>query len=728
MMQPPPRIDRDAARAAGYTDAEIDAFEREQLGGGMERAPDGPFAQSRGVPMQDAKLPAKPSMHPAAMAAWQGIRGMTGGLADRGAAAVASALPGVDYSDARRTIDGLNRDFAKEHPVAAPVANILGALIPTPMSVGAGIAKGVNAARRAAQGGNALVRGATALGAGTLAGGAAGAAGSVGYQSGEDDRDAGATVRNALTGLGGGALLGGAATALAPVASRLGSAGADLLGLRQIPGLDRAAVGPGQVPRTPGTGTFMERLLDNAPLPQQASRRADFKAMEGITDGGRSSLQQALVDTKYDNMVTGGRAMVADRGGRTGEGIFRAAKDKSGTGRETLEQAFLGRDKKLGADVRGDIAATISGPVNTVQAQKGLSARATKIGNETLPDLKDEVFPLSTETKEALVTRGGRVMPAIHKRAQRLAMETEGVELPSLFQRLDDGSVTLVDRPLQIRELDYMRQAMQEMRDAKAKGGKGLGKLTANNVQSWLTAMRKDAAQTPAGAAYEDTMAQMREVKGARTAMQTAQKGGRVFGSDERVPSYQASSPDELRDFTGGLPETSRDLYDVQRGAIEARAATKDPRRFVREVARNDDRKNRLLAAEQPRDAGSADELVERATVRDAQVQKFNDIMRGSRTAESLGDELASGALSKSGQLLYAARRALGNIYAGRSLSGLQGQVADQVANRGALSGRQAEEFIRYLIDANAFEQAKRAGQQRGGYNALAAMFGQGVN
>jgi hypothetical protein len=180
-------VDREAAKAAGYTDAEIDAYERQQAV---------PTTASRSV------FEPKVQYSPLAETARAFGQGLTFGTLDELEAAVRTgSISGADYERQRNLLREQQKQFGEDMP-----------LVKTPVELAGGLVMPVGAARQVAKLApevQALITGTSTIGKmgrGAVAGGATGALSGYGYA----EKDAG-------TEAGMGAVFGGLIGGTVPV-------------------------------------------------------------------------------------------------------------------------------------------------------------------------------------------------------------------------------------------------------------------------------------------------------------------------------------------------------------------------------------------------------------------------------------------------------------------------------------------------------------------------------
>jgi hypothetical protein len=733
----PQAFDREWAKANGYTDAEIDEYLSQSQPAAPEATPDNRpeflrQIQTRQPGMQPRPFDAPPKLSAGTSALLgmnQVARGATGGLSDRVLAGAASLHPDVTYGQARAKIDEGNRAFAEQNPVSNVLLGVAGGFAP-----GGVLGKAAGAAARmipAARGAGAFARGAAAVGRGAAGGAASGALGAVGYQDGEDDASLGATAKNAAIGAGAGGVLGGAMVPVAAAAGKVGGVLADLTGARNM---RQNVVPAGQVPRAPGEGTLLQRAGDWAEgriIPEQMSRSADRKISEAVTRGGRDPLNRVAADLRYNNIVSGGEAAVADMGDDFGARLARGAKTKSVVASDALKNTFDGRDGRLLTNLQDDIKSTVSGPVNTVQAGRSLRQSATDGSRPLYEATAQQSVPLSDASKTVLLDRDPRgVFRAAHRIAREMAQESGEAPIPDLFAKVDDGSGRMVwglaRDVIDVREIDAMKKGIQQLAETGTRSGKTISKRRAADMLKNLSALVDDAdTAVPQYAEARQAFAgPTREAEAMKVAMRGAPARGR---GDVPTPRFTEGSPDELAAVVENMTPGQRDMYDVGKGAGMYRQASKDARGALRTMNK-DDFGQRLRATTQQRDAGKADELLETASVRLDQAKKAAGIMSGSPTADKLVDATSAAVPAKAGQLRYAPVRAAVDMLMGRSLAGFQEGTAGEVGKRMALQGPLADDYLKYLMRLDAADQARLVGSSARNRGVLGVLLGQGMN
>ena len=165
-------VDREAAKAAGYTDAEIDAYERQQAV---------PTTASRSV------LDPKVEYSPLAETARAFGQGLTFGTLDELEAAVRTgSISGADYERQRNLLREQQKQFGQDMP-----------LVKTPMELAGGLVMPLGVARQVgklAPEAQALITGTSTLGQagrGAVAGGVTGALSGYGYAEKDANTEAG---------------------------------------------------------------------------------------------------------------------------------------------------------------------------------------------------------------------------------------------------------------------------------------------------------------------------------------------------------------------------------------------------------------------------------------------------------------------------------------------------------------------------------------------------------
>lgn len=763
--------ERAQLKAAGFSDAEIDEYFSSQgptkaSAPTLERMPDGPFAQSR---MTDAPVKREMSgLGKAVMGANQVARGATLGLSDMAGAGIASLLTGTPYKETRAAMDASNRQFADENPATNLALNVGGAVLPTLLSGGAG---GVATAARmapaalaeraaanvasrlvpqAAQGAGIVSRGVRAVARPAIAGTIGGAAGGAGYAAGDQN-----ALEEAVKGGITGGVMGGAIGAVAPAAKATAATLADVLGLRNF----GSGVAAGTVPTAPKTDGVMARARALLPTPDNFSVRADKKALGAITDNGNRTLTDALTDAQWQNRMSGNEGMVLDAGGSKVQRLVRGSRSKSTDASEMIDAALEGRDGRLRSGLRGDVEATVSGKVNTVKTERALR----QAGKTESAPLYESVDPkpvnLSGESVEVLTERDPRgIMRVAHKKLRDLA-QSQGRDIPPLFVKMDRqvpvrnavGDIMedangnpmfttkkewgLARNTLSVEEVDGLKQQIRDLAVTGTKSGKTISRREAQAMLANLDNLMDDALT------QQPELGQALRAKGvpsgAADAIQLAEKGGALYGKKGRAPSFMTASPDEAESIVEGLgyrgrdgnvlSESAREAYDQGKGASLYRAASKDARGTLRKIARDEDFQEKLRRTQQTRDAGSADELIERAKVRDAQVVRGDKIKGGSQTDDKRfdgGEGIGDAIRAKSGLLTYAPIRGALDLLMGQSLAGLQGKAGQELGKRATLRGQDYENYIRYLMQLSESDAAKANIRGSAGRSALAALIG----
>ena len=180
-------VDREAAKAAGYTDAEIDAYERQQAV---------PTTASRSV------LDPKVEYSPLAETARAFGQGLTFGTLDELEAAVRTgSISGADYERQRNLLREQQKQFGQDMPLVKTPVELAGGLV-MPLGVAGQIGKLAPETQALITGASTLGR----IGRGVVAGGVTGALSGYGYA----EKDAG-------TEAGMGAVFGGLIGGTVPI-------------------------------------------------------------------------------------------------------------------------------------------------------------------------------------------------------------------------------------------------------------------------------------------------------------------------------------------------------------------------------------------------------------------------------------------------------------------------------------------------------------------------------
>lgn len=753
-------IDRAAAKAAGYTDEEIDAFVRS---GGRETPR---FASDATAvkPMDNAaKFGGARQMYPVEGMLRQGARGATLGLSDRMLAGIVAGMdPKVDYDSARTRIDNENRRYEAENPTLALTWNLLG---------GAPAGAPANALARGVSKGASMIPG-LRTGSGVikdmarsgLTGAGMGAAGAVGYQTGEDDKSVERTIQNALFG----AKMGGAMGAAVPVATRAASIGADLTGVRNI----AQPTELGQVPTLRGRGTAnplkpefwsSENAKDvlsrgeGLLFPEQAGRRTDRRLLDMATDGGKQPVTTPGADFAGLNAETG-NAMVMDAMGMPGLRLSRGARGVGNKAAQTFQDAFDARTASLSANMEDDVNSIIARRENVprgIEARRDVrSQNAAKAYGPVRQD-KVTLSPLGRET--LLDDPQGNWQKIYNTGVESARLEIPSRKIPPLFGMeeppklssvlgADGMPINAMDvasapppkakllRDPTVEDIDTMKRGLNTMVSDRANSENANIRNNARLYGKRLEAVLNDAdASSPGYAAARKQFGDDSELINAFEGMA---KG--VDGPFLSTPRFSQATRDQVQDFfsrlsAAGKGEAQRgiaqDLYrmidDNAQNALNKMASP------VRTASRQ---KLDIAFADKP---GASQELAQKWIARDTQQKNQQFVSGGSPTAEKIIDQVEAASLpGRIGQFTYAPDRTVMGLLAEKGVRNLSKRMADETAQRMTLGGPEGQQYLsEFLPDlAKLLEQRTTArrgmagraiGTGIGARNALAALFGQ---
>jgi len=210
MTGPRPEFDRTAAKRAGYTDEEIDAF----LGAVDPLKPTTPRQASESTTATRDRAPARADadLTYAKGLARQGAQGASFGFADEIEAGLRS-MGGRPYKEIRNEVRDDNATFARENPLASIAANVVGGV-----ATGGGLLKAASVAPKVGRAlsatgllpkASATATMAQRIGQGVKAGAAAGAVGGAGVAEESGDVWKSAAIGAGLGGATGGLLSSG---------------------------------------------------------------------------------------------------------------------------------------------------------------------------------------------------------------------------------------------------------------------------------------------------------------------------------------------------------------------------------------------------------------------------------------------------------------------------------------------------------------------------------------
>lgn len=261
-------VDREAAKAAGYTDAEIDAYERQQAV---------PTTASRSV------LEPKVEYSPLAETARAFGQGLTFGTLDELEAAVRTgSISGADYESQRNLLREQQKQFGQDMPLVKTPVELAGGLV-MPLGVARQVGKLAPETQSLITGASTLGR----IGRGVVAGGVTGALSGYGYA----EKDAG-------TEAGMGAVFGGLIGGAVPVVVQ----GAGTV-IRNV--LNASGIGD----QTTAASKMLANYLDKDNLtPQEAQMALDELRRLRVPQPVIADLGKNLQDLAYNAYVIQSKA------------------------------------------------------------------------------------------------------------------------------------------------------------------------------------------------------------------------------------------------------------------------------------------------------------------------------------------------------------------------------------------------------------------------------------
>lgn len=327
--------------------------------------------------------------------------------------------------DATRNIRAVQGAMDRERPKESTALQIGGGIAGTIPAAMSAVASLPTAAMTLGQ--KALI----GAGVGALTGGVEGAVS--GYGAGNDgDRGRSALERGAL-GFSLGGALGGLAPAVAQGASSV---------FQRVKGTDIRAIGEA-FGISPDAARVVKTALENDNF-----------------DAARAAIERA-----------GGRAMLADAGPGA-QNLLDATVTYGGKAPRIVREAVDERAAAAGRDMQGALDATLGGP----QGQAALSGqiRANSAGARSAAYDAAYAAPIDYSAPKGLTLESllKRAPAAAVKRANEL-MRLEGAESAQIMASIgDDGAVSFTRMP-DVRQIDYITRALNDVADA----ANGQGKL-----------------------------------------------------------------------------------------------------------------------------------------------------------------------------------------------------------------------------------------------------------
>ncbi|PYF12013.1 hypothetical protein C8J30_102328 [Rhodobacter viridis] len=321
----------------------------------------------------------------------------------------------------------------------------------TALQVAGGVAGAVPMAMAAAPAA-AGVAGPTAVST-AIRGAAAGAAlgateGAIsGYGAGNDGDRGLSAIDRGLMGAG----VGGAVGGLAPAASSLGAAA-----FRRLKGIDYSTIA-----RELGISS------DAAKVVKTALEADDYAAAE-------AAIQRA-----------GGKAMLADAGPAT-QSLLDASVNAGGASQRVVRDAVTERAKASAADMTATLDRTLGAPQGAEGIKSGIR-QGTEAARSTAYDAAYSApINYASERGQALKNMFARVPASAWRKANDL-MALEGEQSKQILVDIaDDGSVKLRQLP-DVRQLDYVTRALNDVADAADGAGKMGGTTAVGRATSGLS-------------------------------------------------------------------------------------------------------------------------------------------------------------------------------------------------------------------------------------------------
>lgn len=750
------QIDRAAAKAAGYTDAEIDAF---MASGGREtpRAA-APADATAGLNPADydafsAKFGNVQPLNPVSGALRSALAGRTLGLSERPVAAARALLAGPTsladfgqkYDSTRAVGEQEMARFRSEMPLLALGSELTGgAKTPWKMAertnIAGNLAGGLSrGADKLIKSNNVLARTAKGAGVGSVMGGAAG----IGYQGGEADKSMEQTIANALFG----AKVGGAVGGAIPVVTGAAGLAADLSGARNM--AKPTQLGTVPVQRGRGTANPLDPAFwstanakdvlmrgEGMLFPMQAERLVDKRMMNTLTEDGATNLRSAADDFDALNALTG-NAMVLDVTGNEGLRLARGARGYGRNAGRTFNDAFDARTATLAPNMEDDVANTLAARENVprgIQARRDVRSQNARAAYG--PVMGDPV-PLSDDMKTVMLNDPQGIYQRAHEAGSVTRLrEMPGRKIKPLFGQVDDGNGNMIPGLLReptVEDIDMMKKGLDvvvnDRNASTAANTRYDAKLIRNQLDQLLG--EADAASPGYGAArrqFGDDSEMIEAFEGMAQGVNTP------FRSS---PKFSQATPDQVEDFfsrlsAAGRSEGQRGLAQDMYRMIDTNAsrALNDAASPVRSGLR---RKLDIAFSDKP---DAARELTTKWNARDVQQKNQQFVTGGSPTAEKLLDQVEAASLpGRVGQITYAPERMLAALLGEANVRRLGRNMSDQLAQRMTLGGPEGAEYLRrYLPEFENALATRSAGRRAmtgrgigagiGARDAIRALFG----
>lgn len=280
-----------------------------------------------------------------------------------------------------------------------------------------------------------------------------------------------ALLPRALAGMGDGAIFGGAygAGSGTDAGSRTYGAARDAtIGAAMGGALPVAAAGAGR-----GYEGIRNALLGNRTAQQVGSTPEALRTLGHVLDADASLGPQGQA-----NMARAGQEAMLVDAGPTARRVLDTSIQRSGPGSRTAREAVQGR-------VGRDAHALTQALDTTLGAPQGVTATRTAIrtgsaaarGNAYDDAYRSPIDYADPRGRQIEQLVRGRVPPSAIQRANQL-MRTEGHESQQILARIgDDGSVTFERLP-DVRQLDYITRALNDVAEA----GEGAGAMGGQNA------------------------------------------------------------------------------------------------------------------------------------------------------------------------------------------------------------------------------------------------------
>ena len=705
-------------------------------------------------------------VNPLVGAARSALSGRTVGLSERPVAAVRALLAGPSSaSDFRQKYDSTRAlgeqemaRFRTEMPILALGSELVGGSVGNALNLANSLATGMTKGADKIVKSNGII-GRTVKGAGVGAG--MGAAAGVGYQGGEADKSIEQTVANALFGAGTGAAVGGAL----PLAGALGGVGADITGLRTL----RRPLESGELPmnlanrpveKNPLKGAFWSkdnmtnarRNLVNAAegtlYPTQVGTMADMDWTQYVTDGGSSTVDDAVKSLAAVQSLTRGDGRVMDVGGDRGLRAMRGARSKGVEASGRMHKAFAEDRATLAEKLDDDVRTIMGSRTNvpkTVEAREAalrgqanasygpLYSREVQLSDDVQQRIANDPQNLWSEFWESGRTSALREDPSrkisalFGKDVQQMPVEGGVFGLP--------GSTVKGNKMLRnptVEDIDIMKRGMDvlgnDKMNAKYSQMKRDGSLLSNTKRDMIADADKSVPE------YGTTRKAYGDAAERITAFRAPVEG--VDNAFNSVSPIRTADTDSWTQFIDGLSDEAR--KEAQFGTAQAlyRMIDDNASNALGKMggSNNSRRLGRNIATTFRDNPEAAQKLASTANTRDALRKNANFIEGGSQTADKLMDIAGASVPGRIGQITYAPERAGFALLGEKGVSATKRALADEVATRGLLGAPEGIQYLKYLEElgptlarraaARNTGRARGIGAGIGARDAIKALFG----